>query len=162
VTILNGKFQILKTMEFFVALAATIAFEAIIAFMIYFNYIQSKSLTFEMLSNSGTLINLSSTLLGFLVTALALIEAFFPKEQLRNVRESGAAPSIPGFFLLTIATLFFLLLLSLFIKFTGANSLIFSLITLFFLLFSLSSLTISLLAFGMIIKQVHMGDPPDE
>jgi hypothetical protein len=60
--------------------------------------------------------------------------------------------------LLTIAALFILLLFSLFISLTGIQNFFISIITLFFLLFSLASLSVSLLVFGLIVKQVHSGE----
>lgn len=161
-TILSGIPRTFKTVEFFAVLFVTIAVEVTLVLLTHFDYVQSGFVAFEVVSNTGMLISMSSTLVGFLITALALIEAFFPKEQLRNVRESDAGASIPGFFLLTIASFFILLLICLFVKFADSNNFIDSLIVLFFLFFSLSSLTISLLTFGLIIRQVHIDDPPSK
>lgn len=147
-----------KTVEFYSVMIATLVAELVILILVRLSYIHAELIPISIGNKSGTIVSMSSTLIGFLVTSLALIESFFPMEQIRNIRESESAPSIPGFFLLTIAALFILLLFSLFISLTGIQNFFISIITLFFLLFSLASLSVSLLVFGLIVKQVHSGE----
>ncbi len=154
-TSLNEGNRTFKTVEFYSVMLVSLVTELIIVILVHLRYIHVELISLSLNSNSGTIVSMSSTLIGFLVTALALIEALFPKEQLRNIRESEAAPSIPGFFLLTIAAFFVLLLFSLFIRLTNTQDFLISIITLFFLLFSLASLSVSLLVFGLIVKQIH-------
>jgi len=119
------------------------------------NVVSKESISIAIIGNTSSFVTVSSTLVGFLVTALAIIESLFPKEEMRNIRESEASPSIPGFFLVTIFAFFCLLMLGLFIKLTGYTNIVLSLVTLWAFAFSLSSLTVALIVFAEVVRISH-------
>jgi hypothetical protein len=105
----------------------------IIISLLLVNYNKTGSIC----SNYGTYVSLSSTLLGFLITAYAILITFPESYKIKLLKKSPLFPKIYDTFIYTIYVIIVFFLVSLAGFIFDVQDLIFCIIVLFFLIYSI-------------------------